>query len=155
MSRHETWINYALGSNPHAVAKAIGADPSYLYKKVKAEKLSAEQVIAISEAFDVDPVRSLVDTGFLKPREEEPETPEVIQRRIHADLEKLDRAWRNHVDTGRYDQERSGDMHREADLIDFPTPTGIYTDDDEEEMPEDAVAYGREAWGDPDGDNDY
>lgn len=154
MSNHRNWIVHALGKTVNAVATELGEDPSNFAKKVKAG-LPAEKIIQISYHYDLDPVQSLTDTGFLRDDPREPESPEDIQRRIHSDLEKLDSAWRNRMMSGQYDGPPLPDGHSEADLIDFPTPTGIYADDDEEEMPEDAVAYGKQEWGDPDGDNDY
>lgn len=137
-----------------SVAKAAGMSHGNLSTWLKNDALSAERVIAITYAVDADPVDALVATGFLRADPRAPETPEDIQRRIQSDLDKLDRAWRNRLVHGIPTDPAYGNPD-EYNLINFPTPTGIYTDDDDDEMPEDAVAYGKQEWGAPDGDNDY
>ena len=51
-------------------------------------RLSAEDVIKISEAYGFDPVQALRDTGHL-PQEPHKETPEQLAERIKADVDRL------------------------------------------------------------------
>lgn len=53
--------------------------------------MSAEQVIAIANAYGHSSYKALIETGFLPDESNRAETPEEISARIQADIEKLER----------------------------------------------------------------
>lgn len=87
MTTQKEWFDeVSKGHSLRSIAQAIGTSHGNLSNWLKADKLSAERVIAISYELEVDPVKSLFETGFLK---EEPADEIVNKEELIARIERL------------------------------------------------------------------
>lgn len=70
MDNKISWIiNVTGGDSNNAVAVRAGLTPSTLLRQIKNNAVTAETVIAIARAYTGNPVRGLVDTGFITAEE--------------------------------------------------------------------------------------
>lgn len=130
------WLDQVRGDkSQNAIARALDMSSGNLSTALKGEKLSAENIIAISYYLEIDPVQALVDTGYL--HREKSDTPAQIAARVRQDITRLE------------DMAKQAIEHQ-ADIYQFPGRSDPYSDD----MPEGAAAYGGELF-DTDADNDY
>lgn len=87
MNIQKDWFNEVSGSRSmRSIATSIGTAGSNLSKWLNEGTLSAERVIAISYELEIDPVKSLFETGFLK---EEPADEIVNKEELIARIERL------------------------------------------------------------------
>lgn len=87
MNIQKDWFNEVSGSRSmRSIATSIGIAGSNLSKWLNEGTLPAERVIAISYELEVDPVKSLFETGFLK---EEPADEIVNKEELIARIERL------------------------------------------------------------------
>lgn len=83
---HIEWLDKTLGndSRRHA-ASLIGMPTRTFATQVKKEVLPAETVIAVSIAYDIHPVRALVDTGYLDEQWAQAVDPATALRQVSED----------------------------------------------------------------------
>ena len=135
MNKHTEWLNRSTGDSVHAVAMRMGVDPSNFSKKVK-KGLAAEEIISICYKYDLDPIAALYDTDVLDRDKAQPVKPEEVASRIRQDLDALER-----IATHEFEQS--------ANVLELPVRQPPYDDN----MPEDAAAYGEELFDTHDDDD--
>lgn len=87
MTTQKEWFeSVSSGHSLRSIAQAIGTSHGNLSNWLKADKLSAERVIAISYELEIDPVKSLFETGFLR---EVPADEVVNKEELIARIERL------------------------------------------------------------------
>lgn len=83
MTKQRQWFDrVAEGHSLRSIAEAIGTSHGNLSNWLKADKLSAERVIAISYELGIDPVKALAETGHLREvhADEEVSKEELLER---------------------------------------------------------------------------
>lgn len=132
------WFDSVKGTlSQNEVARRIGKNTSNFSTALRNSTLHAEDIIAISYELNTDPVRALIETGFLRDYRTAELSPEQIASRVKEDIGKLQR------------MAIEQDEHV-AEVVEFPVQPDPYSDD----MPEGAAAYGGDLF-DTDDDNDY
>lgn len=62
---HSTWITTKINDSVRNIAITAGIPQRTLATQLEKERITPENVIKIAEAFDLNPVGALVDTGYL------------------------------------------------------------------------------------------
>lgn len=138
--KHADWFKEVTdGDSLRSVESKSGVPYRTVQNQLKAERFSAENVIAIAEAYRVHPVGALVDTGYLKEHWARQIDPKSALRTISDEdfcdeaLRRMKVAHPNPLFTDPVDQV----AERRSRL--YVTPESY---DDDDTMPEDAAAYG-------------
>lgn len=66
--KHHEWFAKVTSDSVRSVARTVGLPPRTLATQLEKGRVSPENVIAIAMAYDIHPVRALVDTGYLEPQ---------------------------------------------------------------------------------------
>lgn len=138
--KHTEWLDgLTNGESVNAIARKAGLVARTFARQVDRNRFDAESVIKLAVAYDVHPVRALVDTGYLDERYARTVDPASAIRTVTED-QLADEVLRR-MKLGVATAALTTDVNELEARRRSNTPTPHVAPLDDDEMPESAVAY--------------